>query len=121
MTRKQAAWFIWAGAMLIVLASAVRSEVVLPGTQPEEGGIEFAKVQQCLMCHANTKNSSADPFFSWQGSMMAQAARDPVFRAALAIANQDAEGVGEFCLRCHAPRGWLEGRSTPADRLALIC
>ena len=104
----------------LVLAPAVLfSEVILPGTQPEEGGIEFAKVQQCVMCHAKTPNGVADPVFSWQGGMMAQAGRDPVFRAALAVANQDIEGVGEYCLRCHAPRGWLEGRSTPTDGSAL--
>ena len=95
------------------------AEVFLPGMQPEEAGIEFAKVQQCKMCHSGTKNGSADPVFSWQGGMMAQAARDPVFRAALTIANQDIEGVGEFCFRCHTPRGWLEGRSEPADGSAL--
>jgi hypothetical protein len=92
-----------------------RAQVFLPGTQPEEGGIEFAKVQQCIMCHSGTPNGPADPFFSWQGGMMAQAARDPVFRASLAIANQDVPGVGEFCVRCHSPRGWLEGRSKAAD------
>ncbi len=98
---------------------AVHGEVVLPGTQPEEGGIEFAKVQQCKICHGQTKNGLADPYESWQGGMMSQSARDPVFRAALAIANQDIQGVGEFCLRCHSPRGWLEGRSTPTNGSAL--
>jgi len=102
---------------LVVLIAV--TQVVLPGTQPEEGGIKFAKVAKCYMCHAKTKNGSADPFLSWQGGMMAQAMRDPVFRAALTIANQDIEGVGEFCLRCHTPRGWLEGRSTPTDGSAL--
>jgi hypothetical protein len=97
----------------------LEAEVFLPGMQPEEGGIEFAKVQQCRMCHSGTKNGDADPFLSWQGSMMAQAMRDPVFLASLAIANQDIPDVGEFCLRCHSPRGWLEGRSTPADGSAL--
>jgi hypothetical protein len=87
--------------------------------QPEEAGIEFVKVEQCKMCHAKTNNGPADPLFSWQSGMMSQAARDPVFRAALAIANQDVQGVGEFCLRCHAPRAWLENRSTPADGSAL--
>jgi len=104
---------------MLALTLAARGEIILPGTQPEEGGIEFAKVQQCKMCHGQTKNGPADPYFSWQGGMMSQAARDPVFRAALAIANQDIPGVGEFCLRCHAPRGWLEGRSTPSDGTAL--
>ena len=42
-----------------------------------------------------------------------------MFRAALAVANQDIEGVGEYCLRCHTPRAWLEGRSTPTDGSAL--
>ena len=95
------------------------AEVFMPGTQPNEHGIEFAKVSQCRMCHAGTRNGAADPVFSWQGGMMAQAARDPVFRAALAIANQDVAGVGEFCIRCHSPRGWLEGRSKSADAGAL--
>ncbi|MHC4397600.1 MAG: hypothetical protein ACYS1A_18305, partial [Planctomycetota bacterium] len=85
------------------------AEIFLPGMQPEEAGIEFVKVQQCEMCHSNTINGDAAPFDSWQGSMMAQAVRDPVYRATLSIANQDIEGVGEFCWRCHAPRGWLEG------------
>ena len=51
--------------------------------------------------------------------MMGQSARDPVFRASLAIANQDVKGVGEFCIRCHAPRGWLAGRSEVSDGSSL--
>jgi len=87
--------------------------------QPREVGIEFAKVQQCRMCYAGTKNGDAGPFLSWQSGLMSISAIDPVFRAALAIANQDIEDIGEFCLRCHAPRAWLEGRSTPPDGSAL--
>jgi hypothetical protein len=45
--------------------------------------------------------------------MMAHAARDPLFYAALAVANSDVPGVGEFCIRCHSPTGWLEGRGNP--------
>jgi hypothetical protein len=86
-----------------------------PGTQPKEHDFQFRGVLNCYQCHANTTNGPADVYFSWQGGMMAQAARDPVFRAALAIANQDIKGVGEFCIRCHAPRAWFEGRSTAAD------
>jgi hypothetical protein len=115
--------FIVGGCGLLTFAQSAKepeqSIVFLPGMQPEEAGIEFVKVQQCQMCHGSTNNGEADPYFAWQGGMMAQAARDPVFRAALAIANQDVPGVGEFCLRCHAPRGWLEGRSTPVDGSAL--
>lgn len=42
--------------------------------------------------------------------MMANAARDPLFWAALDVANKDVPGVGDFCLRCHTPPGWLGGR-----------
>ena len=105
--------------LVLVIASIASGEVLLPGTQPRENEIEFAKVAQCKRCHGATKNGDADPYFSWQGGMMANAARDPVFRAALAVANQDVEGVGEYCLRCHAPRAWISGRSTPTDGSAL--
>ncbi|MCB2155859.1 cytochrome c family protein [bacterium] len=96
------------------------SKIFLPGSQPGENDIEFAKVAQCQMCHSGTPNGEADPYFSWSGGMMAQAARDPIFRATVAIANQDIPDVGEFCFRCHTPRAWLEGRSLPADGSALL-
>lgn len=104
---------------LLIPAIPAMAALFLPGTQPGENGIELAKVDQCVLCHAGTMNGAADPYFSWQGGMMAQAARDPVFRAAIVISNQDIEGVGEFCIRCHATRGWLEGRSEPGDASAL--
>lgn len=44
--------------------------------------------------------------------MMANAARDVVFRAALAIAERDAPGAADFCVRCHSPFAWYEGRSS---------
>jgi hypothetical protein len=105
--------------LTVVLMGAAQAEVYLPGMQPKEAGIEFVKVQQCQMCHAGTKNGVADPMLSWQGGMMAQAARDPLFFASVTIANQDIPEVGEFCLRCHAPRAWLEDRSKPGDASAL--
>ncbi len=52
--------------------------------------------------------------------MMAQAGRDPIFWATLGIAEQDFDGAGDLCLRCHAPEGWLAGRSTPTDGSGLM-
>jgi len=125
----QGASALLAAGLVILIASSLLAQsddspdkpdpFFLPGMQPEEQGIEFGRVAQCRMCHAQTPNGDADPYFSWQGGLMAQAVRDPVFRAALAIANQDLPGSGEFCLRCHTPRAWLEGRSTPTDGSAL--
>ena len=105
--------------ILFAFITAAGAEIFLPGMQPKEAGIEFAKVKQCQMCHENKKNGDADIFYSWQGGMMANAAYDPIFRATLAISEQDIPGVGEFCFRCHTPRGWLEDRSKPSDGSAL--
>lgn len=41
---------------------------------------------------------------------MANATRDPLFWAALDVANHDVPGVGDYCLRCHTQRGWYGGR-----------
>ena len=46
---------------------------------------------------------------------MGNAARDPIFQAALTIANQDEPGIGTFCLRCHSPIAFVRGHATPAD------
>jgi hypothetical protein len=68
----------------------------------------------CSLCHGDFDGSNhTEPWTTWAGSMMAQAARDPIFWAALDVANNDAPGAGDFCLRCHMPKGWLAGRSEP--------
>ncbi|WP_437297932.1 MYXO-CTERM sorting domain-containing protein [Sorangium sp. So ce426] len=73
--------------------------------------------ERCSGCHRAEIEEHRDymPTDTWAGTMMANAWRDPVFKAALAIANQDAPGVGTFCLRCHSPVGFLNGRATPPD------
>ena len=47
--------------------------------------------------------------------MMANAGRDPIFWATLAVAEQDFDGSGNLCIRCHSTGGWYGGRSTPTD------
>jgi len=84
-----------------------------PGSQPLEAGI-LNPPAACAVCHGNY-NPAVEPYFNWEGSMMAQASRDPLFEACLVIANQDAPDSGDLCLRCHLPRGWLQGRSVPTD------
>lgn len=91
----------------------------LPGTQPFEGGHELASPADCASCHGNY-NPSTEPFANWQGSMMAHAARDPLFLANMTIANQDAPDSGDLCLRCHFPRGWMAGRSVPTDGSRMV-
>lgn len=99
--------------------ATTRHDFELPGTQPLTVTDPFAVPSACTPCHANYGAPSVEPFRNWQGSMMAQSGRDPVMLAALAVANQDAPHSGETCLRCHYPKGWLEGRSVPEDGSAM--
>jgi hypothetical protein len=111
-----------AGCLLLAASVAAalplestRVDFELPGTQPLTVTDPLAPPQACASCHAGYGEPEIEPVRNWRGSMMAQAGRDPLFWAALAIANQDAAHSGETCLRCHLPKGWLEGRSVPED------
>ncbi|UCG16781.1 MAG: hypothetical protein JSV19_01850 [Phycisphaerales bacterium] len=84
-----------------------------PGSQPFEAGI-LNPPEACAVCHGGYDNA-VEPYYNWQGSMMSQASRDMLFEANMVIANQDAPDSGDLCLRCHLPRGWLQGRSVPTD------
>jgi hypothetical protein len=95
------------------------NDFVLPGTQPLTVTDNFATPDICAACHASYGQPDVEPFRNWAGSMMAQSGRDPLMWAAHAIAEQDAPESGETCLRCHLPKGWLEGRSVPADGSAM--
>ena len=122
-----------AAAALLLAAVAAAEGVDLPGTQPADGsGLAgypplqddsregtFDPPSVCDNCHADYRETGQpihEPSNSWSGSLMAMAGRDPLFWAALDVANQDDAllgdvGVGDFCLRCHAPVAWWEGRS----------
>ena len=89
----------------------------MPGSQPNESGT-FLTPGNCG-CHSGYSTGDIEPVETWKGSMMAHSMRDPLFLAAMTIANQDAKFSGDLCIRCHAPVGWLEGRSTPTDGSAL--
>lgn len=96
-----------------------RNDFAFPGTQPLTISDSIAIPSACTDCHADYGSPAVEPWRNWQGSMMAQSGRDPVTYAAMAIANQDANAAGETCIRCHLPKGWLEGRSVPEDGTAL--
>lgn len=97
---------------------AIPNEIKLPGTQPEEI-TELESPERCAECHAGY-DKQAEPYYTWSGSMMSNAARDPIFWATVAVAEQDFKGSGDFCLRCHTTTGWLGGRSTPTDGSGLL-
>jgi len=95
-------------------ADIVPDVIMMPGTQPNEATIEDPG--RCLNCHKNYEtNPRVEPGFGWMGAAMGNAGRDPIFWATLAIAEQDFDGAGDLCIRCHSSGGWIGGRSTPTD------
>lgn len=94
-------------------ADIVPTDVQQPGAQPGEVS-QIESVSKCNNCHKDF-DPAREPWFHWTGSMMAHASRDPVFWATVAVAEQDFDGSGDLCIRCHVPEGWLNGRSTPTD------
>jgi hypothetical protein len=112
------------GGLIAVLAtSTIPTDIKAPGTQPGEV-LSFTSPDNCDNCHGGTVNPNYEPAFGWRGGMMANAGRDPIFWATLAVAEQDfvpgsnpaaRGGAGDLCLRCHAVNGWISGRSTPTD------
>ena len=95
------------------LAPTTLRDFDMPGTQPFESGI-LNPPEACSPCHGGY-DTAVEPYYNWQGSMMSQASLDLLFMANMTIANQDAPDSGDICLRCHLPRGWLQGRSVPTD------
>ena len=84
-----------------------------PGSQPFEAGI-LNPPEACSPCHGGY-DTAVEPYYNWRGNMMSQASRDLLMLATMAVGNQDAPDSGDICLRCHFPRGWLQGRSVPTD------
>jgi len=109
--------FVLIAMLLIAAIPTTIEDFFLPGSQPgQSGNIEHPN--KCDNCHGGY-DQAVEPAFNWRGGMMSQAIRDPLYRASLTIANQDAPQSGDLCIRCHAPDGWLNGRSTPTDGSAL--
>jgi hypothetical protein len=99
-----------------VLACSMTTIVAAAPTEPGTLQNPLVAAQNCQNCHSfGNANEHGDqppyaPYFTWRGSLMANAARDPVFWAGVAIASQDSPGDTIDCIRCHAPRAFLEGR-----------
>lgn len=94
-----------------------------PGSQPNGDVVfdEFLHSDNCQACHGSQPGGVPGVIVSqWKGSMMGQTARDPIFYAALAVAEADSAFIGDLCLRCHTPGAWISGRSEPTDGSALL-
>ncbi len=126
-------FFVFQPALLLAWAPgdvAGDPAIRMPGTQPDEmtyplTGPDKTEVNGCLNCHGENQffgiDQPATAGYPWAGSMMGQAARDPIFWATMTVAMQDSvwalgnANAGDLCLRCHFPEGWLGGRSGHND------
>lgn len=88
-----------------------QGQVPLPGTSSVS--VPLASSADCRTCHGMFDQRSA--WETWAGSPMGHAARNPLFLSALTEAEKDSPGIGDFCLRCHAPEAWLQGRCRVTD------
>ncbi|HVI03308.1 MAG TPA: MYXO-CTERM sorting domain-containing protein [Enhygromyxa sp.] len=94
-------------------------------TEPGSLQQPLSPSQACSTCHEfftpdNLANAggSVDPW-AWRGSMMGNSARDPVFWAGVALASQDHPDETVDCVRCHAPRAFLDGQGGVTELSAL--
>jgi hypothetical protein len=103
-------------SLCVNAAEVVPTEIEQPGTQPREVG-SFESPNRCDNCPAgyDATNPEYEPATGWRGAAMGNAGRDPIFWATVAIAEQDFDGSGDLCIRCHSAAGWYAGRSTPTD------
>lgn len=92
------------------------------GTLPGQLTNPLQPADRCTECHAGGEDSNGHTYMpgdAWEPSLMANAARDPLFLATLTVAEQDSPGVGTACLRCHTPTAYTAGRATPGTGSAL--
>lgn len=117
------AGFVLCAALVAAWAAGtVPTDIKLPGTQQLEIPT-YTSPDNCDNCHGGY-DATVEPAFLWRGGMMANATRDPLFWATLAVAEQDflpgtdpalRGGAGDLCIKCHSVNGWMAGRSTPTD------
>lgn len=103
-------------ALVVASVAGVSSRASAAPTPPNSLENDLERVNACS-CHdfENRPELRDQPSYApiaWKGSLMSNAARDPVFWAGIAVASQDQETPDEteLCVRCHAPRATLEGR-----------
>lgn len=101
-------------------------------TRPADA-VHFAKSSDCALCHSYSnaasamrdgKNRNIAPFDLWSGSMMANSAVDPYWKAAVsaevAATPSQKPHIEEVCSRCHAPMAAPISTSPQGQVLAFL-
>lgn len=86
--------------------------------------------RECEVCHSNSTTATAlrdaagreiSPFDLWQSTMMANSARDPLWRAMVAaerdVTPSRSSEIAAACTRCHSPMGSAVREESPTEYL----
>ncbi|HVZ34818.1 MAG TPA: multiheme c-type cytochrome, partial [Polyangiaceae bacterium] len=73
---------------------------------------ELLDAQSCQQCHPKQ-------YQDWSSSMHAHASDDPIFRAMNQRGQREA-GIGDFCVKCHAPMAVREGATVDGLNLDTV-
>lgn len=104
------------GACRDVTSAAPQSPTPELGAPASDLPSAFLRAERCARCHSHSARASAltgpdgddvSPHGTWRATPMAQAFRDPYWRAQVAreseLAPDAAASLETFCARCHAP------------------
>jgi len=125
------------GWLSLIALAALDPSLAQEDAAPEPPGAGVVEADACALCHAQSDAASAmrdaagrgvAPFDLWRGTLMANSARDPFWRAVLSAEVEAAPtrraDVEAECLRCHAPladRAGLEDHGTGSPAHVLEC
>ncbi len=115
----------------VCFSSTLFAQDTAPPEPPAVVSPSFLESVYCAVCHANSSRATAmrdrhqrgiAPFDMWRGSAMANASRDPYWRAVLsaevAATPSRKALIEEKCTRCHAPMVAPAPESPPGQVLA---
>jgi Cytochrome c554 and c-prime len=104
--------------VLIVLAMAGAAIAVAPAPAAAPPAPLFAAADRCLACHNGMTTPSGEDVsigFAWRASIMANAARDPYWQAAVRRETVDhrdaAPRIEDECAACHMPMARFQARA----------
>jgi hypothetical protein len=97
--------------LFVLLLGGCSEETTKPADNPQNNNAQFelsdfSSALACKGCHPNHYNE-------WEGSMHAYAFIDPINTAWMnGLRNEvGAEKLGQFCVQCHSPIGFLTGET----------
>ena len=102
-------------AAVFAIPAAERASAQMMGRATGRTGA-FLEAQRCALCHSHSPRARAltdangndvSPFLTWSATTMANAFRDPYWRAQMSReiekAPESKDAIESLCLRCHAP------------------